>query len=396
MNPVIDLSENLTGRPGNIVVPGWLACALARACGGAPARNFSREFPDAAIAVGMAPADFELLPYLLADWKAQVEADGRLTSATTAATTSPLRLRIDAVSLRDSLPPGLAERVDSLCARLFGLRLVTGGAGAAEPFFMDETVENLDPGTYAATLSVRPGMLPRLLGTGEGIPAIVVPRRLWDELPAMERGWLIVVEAAARWKFSWIRQDGCVETEVALAQGEALADALKPLAALGRKLVDHGWLASTVDDAPVLFEAHSAASGLRLIWSLHPSRATNSRPAQVAVPVLPVVAEQVRAPEKVRVTEPQPETVQDALLSKMRLVAAEELKKLKTGAPGQYAQLKQRYLESLDPQGRQLIRNLEQMLAAELLEEHLRHGIVRYMIEHPSAWQSATSGKHAH
>lgn len=366
MNPVLDLSENLTGRPGNVVVPAWLACALARSCGGAPARNFVRDFPRAAVAVGLAAADFDLMPYLLAEWQSQAEAGARAA-----------RLRVDAVALRNCVPQGLARRIDGLCGRLFGLRLVTGGTGTAEPFFADEAVDSLDPGNYAATLTTRDGMLSRLLGAGDPEPAIIVPRRLWDELDGVERGWLIVVEAAARWKFSWIRQDGCVETEVALAEGEALADTLKPLSTLGRKLVDHGWLASNVDDAPVLFEPHSATSCVRLIWALHPSRAT-----------LPVSTHVVE--------DPQPESVQDALLSKMRLVAAEELKKLKTGAPGQYVQLKQRYLESLDPQGRQLIRNLEQMLAAELLEEHLRHGIVRYMIEHPSAWQSATSGKHAH
>jgi len=388
MNPVLDLSENLTGRPGNVVVPAWLACALARSCGGAPARNFVRDFPRAAVAAGLAAADFDLMPYLLAEWQSQAEVGARAA-----------RLRVDAVALRNCVPQGLAQRIDSLCGRLFGLRLVTGGTGTAEPFFADEAVDSLDPGNYAATLTTRDGMLSRLLGAGDPEPAIIVPRRLWDELDGVERGWLIVVEAAARWKFSWIRQDGCVETEVALAEGEALADTLKPLSTLGRKLVDHGWLASNVDDAPVLFEPHSATSCVRLIWALHPSRATlsaSTRVVEVARAPEIVAVPDSPSPQVARAEDPQPESVQDALLSKMRLVAAEELKKLKTGAPGQYAQLKQRYLESLDPQGRQLIRNLEQMLAAELLEEHLRHGIVRYMIEHPSAWQSATSGKHAH
>lgn len=375
MNPVLDLSENLTSRPGNVVLPAWLAGAFVRACGGMPWRNFERDFPRGPVAVGVDEADFVIFPYLVAEWRREV--------AETAG--GPHQARVHSVALRNIVPADLAPRLDHFCPRLFGLRVVSGGSGVAEPFFESENVENLAAGNYSATLGIRDGMLGRLLGQDGGdLPAIVVPRRLWDDLDAQERAWLVVVEVAAHWKFSWIRKDGCVETVIAPAVGEPLSAALKPLASLGRKLVAHGWLTNGVDDAPVLFEPGIGAGGIRLLWQLHPSRVELPRPARAILPVAPSAKE----------TNPAP--AQDAFQSKMRLVAAEELKKIRSGFPAQYAQLKQRYLNSLDPQGLQLIRNLEQMLAPPLLEEHLHHNLVRYMIEHPSAWQSAGSGKPAH
>jgi hypothetical protein len=98
----------------------------------------------------------------------------------------------------------------------------------------------------------------------------------------------------------------------------------------------------------------------------------------------------LKAPEAKR------DATHDAWQAKMRLLAAEELQKIRNGNFSQYFQLKQRYLESLDLQGREVIRDIEQMLAPVLFEEHLRHGIIRYMVDHPSAWQSARSGKPAH
>ncbi len=393
---MIDLSENLIARPGNVLLPSWLASALVQSCGRGPAMNFNQTlFPKEqsdsgkyGFPLGLLPGDLELMPFVLAEWLQQIEsAQNRANEKDSAGT---IRLNVDAVALRQRLPREFSERIESLCERLFGLRVLHGGSGAAEPFFEHESIESLGSGSYVGTLTLRSGMLPQLLGGGaQAMPAIVVPRRLWDELSALERGWLIVVEAAARWKFSWVREDGCVEIEMMLPADEPLADSLKPLATLGRKLVDHGWLAAALDDAPVLFEPHLGASSLRLMWVLHPSRA-----------VLPASIQEVSVPEvrvpQIKNPEPRTEVVHDGLLSKMRLVAAEELQKIRTGSSGQYSQLKQRYLDSLDLQGRKLIRNIEQMLAPELFEEHLRHGLVRYMIEHPSAWQSAASGKPAH
>ncbi len=387
-----DLAENLVARPGCVVLPVWLAAALVKSCGAGPAMNFGKllsggasdHLTQGAMPVGLLPDDLELMPHVLAEWLSQVEAKP-----------DSVNLHIDSTALRQRLPGVSAERVDAFCTRLFGLRLVHGGAGVTGPFFENEIIENFGAGGYVASLSVRRGMLVPLLGFGtQALPAIIVPRRLWDDLSVTERGWLIVVEAAARWKFSWVREDGCVEVEVALPPEESLADSLKPLALLGRKLVDHGWLAPALDDAPVLFESHDGASALRLMWVLHASRAVLSQQnlpkplqAQVLVP---------QAQAEVKRREPQVEAVYDGMLAKMRLVAAEELKKIRSGTSGQYLKLKQRYFDSLDSHGLQIIRCLEQTLAPEVLEEHLRHGLVRYMCEHPSAWQSAGSEKHPH
>ena len=389
---MIDLSENLVARPGNVVLPAWLASALVQSCGSGPTVNFSRALPASTpgesikcgIPVGLLPGDLDLMPYVLEEWLNQIESAQR----------KGVSLSVDAVSVRQRIPPEFSERVAPLCERLFGLRLLPANSGVAEPFFENETIESIGSGGYVGTLSVRRSMLPQLLGCAEqALPAIVIPRRLWDELSALERGWLMVVEAAARWKFSWVREDGCVELELILPADEALAHSLKPLAALGRKLVEYGWLAAALDDAPVLFEPHQGSSALRLMWVLHPSRAGLPEVAALSVPE--VNLPEVRIPA-LKSPEVKQEVVHDGLQSKMRLVAAEELQKIRTGSSGQYLQLKQRYLESLDLQGRQLICDIEQRLAPELFEEHLRHGLVRYMIEHPSAWHSAGSRKPAH
>lgn len=399
---MIDLSENLIARPGNVVLPAWLAGALVQSCGSGPAMNFSRAFRSSApgdsiqcgVPVGLLPGDLDLMPYVLAEWLNQVESvqiEGKGSGA------DPFEgsgLSIDALSLRQRVPPEFSERVDDLCQRLFGLRLLPGNSGVAEPFFENETIESLGSGSYAGTLFLRSRMLSQLLGRGgQALPAIVVPRRLWDDLSALERGWLIVVEAAARWQFSWVREDGCVELEMILPADEALANSLKPLAALGRKLVDYGWLALALDDAPVLFEPHQGSSSLRLMWVLHPSRAI--LPEAIVLSVPEVKLPEVRIPS-VKAPEVKREVAHDGWQSKMRLLAAEELQKIRAGNSGQYLQLKQRYLESLDLHGRKIICDIEQRLAPVLFEEHLRHGIIRYMVDHPSAWQSARSGKPAH
>jgi len=397
---MIDLSENLIARPGNVVLPAWLAGALVQACGRGPAMNFSRAFPASVpgesikcgIPVGLLPGDLDLMPYVLAEWSNQIESGlGKGPGADPFEGTS---LSIDAASLRQRIPPEFSERVDPLCQRLYGLRLLPGNSGVAEPFFENETIQNMESGSYAGTLFLRSQMLSQLLGCGDkALPAIVIPRRLWDDLSALERGWLMVVEAAARWKFSWVREDGCVELEMILPADEALANSLKPLAALGRKLVDCGWLAPALDDAPVLFEPHQGSSSLRLMWVLHPLRAILPEAPGLSVP-------EVKLPEArivpLKAPEAKRDATHDAWQAKMRLLAAEELQKIRNGNFSQYFQLKQRYLESLDLQGREVIRDIEQMLAPVLFEEHLRHGIIRYMVDHPSAWQSARSGKPAH
>jgi len=397
---MIDLSENFIARPGNVVLPAWLAGALVQSCGNGPAMNFSQAFPASSpdesikcgIPLGLLPGDLDLMPYVLAEWSTQIESgQGKGAGADPFEGAS---LSLDAVSLRQRIPPEFSERVDDLCQRLFGLRLLPGNSGVAEPFFENETIQNLESGSYAGTLSLRGRMLSQLLGCdGKALPAIVIPRRLWDDLSTLERGWLLVVEAAARWKFSWVREDGCVELEMILPAGEALANSLKPLAALGRKLVDYGWLAPALDDAPVLFEPHQGSSSLRLMWLMHPSRAILPEAPVLSVP-------QVKIPE-VRIVpskaaEAKRDATHDAWQAKIRLLAAEELQKIRNGNFSQYFQLKQRYLESLDLQGREVIRDIEQRLAPVLFEEHLRHAIIRYMVDHPSAWHSAGSGKPAH
>lgn len=418
---MIELANNFEVENRSVTIPVWLAGEILRLrLPGVFAKSATTPFQMFATSfatLGLLPTDQEILPYLLGIWS---DSLGEISNE------HPNALTLDAATLRVQTPDELHERIDDFCGRLFGLRLVDHSSGVVQPFFDHEVIENAAL-HYRAALRPRREMQNCLLGIRvaksdeatscvpgmNDYPALKFSMRVWKGLSRMERAWLIALECAARWDFTWVREDGCVALDVNLSRESTLAETLKPLVSLGRKLVDHGWLLPAVDDSPMLFD-HGAASGnLRLLWVLHPSRMILPKRVghdaervghDAVVTQLPQESQKPEKPEKPQKPEKQVaqdviasgSAIPDSLMSKMRLVAAEELQKIRAGGSGQYVQLKKRYLESLDPQGRQLISNLEKMLAPELMEEHLRHGLVRYMIEHPSAWQSASSSKPTH
>lgn len=427
---MIDISDSLGslgGRAGHVAVPVWLAGTILRSRIPQAFAAPEMQVLGKVMPLGLMSSDLEILPYLLGVWT-ELHGDKEAGTTSTDPVNNLCQLRLDTVDLRRKLPEDLRGLAREFCGRIFGLRVVDCTTGIVHPFFErefldrftgqeDQTIASgvLDPcgdSDYRAAVQVIPGMLSWLIGVKQGndsntgetssslglnqYDALRFPVSLWEQLSPTERDWLIAIECAARWSFTWVRADGCVALDVKLSPQTKLAETLKPLATLGSKLVDHGWLLPAVDDAPILFDTATSDAAIRLLWVLHPARAQFvDQQSQLPQQVQP--EKKANRPELPVTNSPVPNSVlPDSLMSKMRLVAAEELQKIRAGGSGQYVQLKKRYLESLDPQGRQLIANLEKMLAPELLEEHLRHGLVRYMIEHPSAWQSATSSKPAH
>ncbi|MEY4630727.1 MAG: hypothetical protein RIQ81_847 [Pseudomonadota bacterium] len=388
---------NLPFPPGNVVIPAWLAASLACVPGHA---EILSPYACGLAPVGLSQTELQLLPWVIGTWARDPS--------------SPEQFHLDLASLRSILPDELRDVAGDFCAHAFGLRLMSreGHAGSLEaqpvqPFFTGEILlkrtQSIGSG-YCARLVAGNGMDRILLG-GAGVehPALTFPAALWRELGAAERSWLLVLEASARWQFNWVRLDGCVQMDLPLQSGQSLPGVLKCLAGLGRSLIRHGVITSSVDDGAVLFHPRAGGSApcLRVLWTMHPSRAgqipgeIESQRAQAPTTIPPVLSVPVIASD-VGVEASLPEQANGTLHAKMRLVAADELKKMRAGGSGQYHRLKQKYFESLDPAGRSMIRDMQQRLAPEVFDTHLGHVLVRFMIEHPSSWQSAASGKSAH
>lgn len=87
--------------------------------------------------------------------------------------------------------------------------------------------------------------------------------------------------------------------------------------------------------------------------------------------------------------------VSGAMASRMLKVASEELQRLRSGYPDRYKTLRKNYLESLDPGGRKLMLDVQRRMQPSMFEEHLRQRLVRFMVDHPGAWGSATSAQFA-
>lgn len=81
-------------------------------------------------------------------------------------------------------------------------------------------------------------------------------------------------------------------------------------------------------------------------------------------------------------------TMSNIILTRMRKLAADELKKMQNSNKGGYQALKSQYLSSLDETGRKLVLDVQKRMQPELFNDHLNHRLVRFMVENPSSWRS--------
>lgn len=69
----------------------------------------------------------------------------------------------------------------------------------------------------------------------------------------------------------------------------------------------------------------------------------------------------------------------------------EVLNMMKKNSRESYLKLMQLYLDSLDQGARQLILEIKNRMQPQVFEQHIQHRLVRFMLEHPSAWQNLRS-----
>lgn len=105
----------------------------------------------------------------------------------------------------------------------------------------------------------------------------------------------------------------------------------------------------------------------------------------------------VRSSQESSVSKPEPEPNTQKLANrqnlnsdyKMRRIAADELKKIKETDPNHYEELKKFYMDSLDDNRKKLLNELHQRMQPEMFESHLKHNLVRFMVDNPNLWHSA-------
>jgi hypothetical protein len=81
----------------------------------------------------------------------------------------------------------------------------------------------------------------------------------------------------------------------------------------------------------------------------------------------------------------------DQSIQKLRKIAQDELEKMIRQSPVDYAKLKQSFLSSLDSEKKSLVLDVQRRLDSKEFDRQLKPRIVRYMVEHPGAWTSASN-----
>ena len=99
---------------------------------------------------------------------------------------------------------------------------------------------------------------------------------------------------------------------------------------------------------------------------------------------------QSEATSKVEVYEAATKETDLRQSSKMRRCAAEELDIMRQRRPERYAELRSRYLASLQEAERKLLLDVQRHMEARLFDQHLEQRLIRFMAERPASWQSAS------
>ncbi len=84
-------------------------------------------------------------------------------------------------------------------------------------------------------------------------------------------------------------------------------------------------------------------------------------------------------------------TKQDSLAQNLRRLAQDELDKMVRQSPGAYADLKEKYIASLDQDTKSLVLDVQRRLGSKTFDRHLRIRLVHYMVEHPASWNSIST-----
>lgn len=75
----------------------------------------------------------------------------------------------------------------------------------------------------------------------------------------------------------------------------------------------------------------------------------------------------------------------------LRRLAQNELDKMIQQSPGAYADLKSKYISSLDDETKSLFMDVQRRLGSKTFDRHLKIRLVRFMVDHPSSWSSVSA-----
>lgn len=157
----------------------------------------------------------------------------------------------------------------------------------------------------------------------------------------------------------------------------AFASFASPLSKGSRELREHVTGLLTPRDAPAR-ELAPAPQPVRSAGPVSASLVTGTGAARAAEPELAVETE----------AAPRQAAVSGALASRMRRIATEELQKMRASAPDRYAELRRAFFGSIDAEQRRTILDCQRTMPVNMFEEHLRHRLVRYMVDNPGAWRT--------
>ncbi len=63
-----------------------------------------------------------------------------------------------------------------------------------------------------------------------------------------------------------------------------------------------------------------------------------------------------------------------------------ELKRIRSEDPTKYLKIKQLYMESLDEKSKKIFHEVQRRLQPRVFDDHIRHSLVKYMVENPERW----------
>ena len=72
----------------------------------------------------------------------------------------------------------------------------------------------------------------------------------------------------------------------------------------------------------------------------------------------------------------------------LRKQASEELQKMREREPKRYQSLKQKYLEDLEMEKKQIIFEMKERMQPHAFDDHLKYSLVKYMVDNPRLWQT--------
>lgn len=77
---------------------------------------------------------------------------------------------------------------------------------------------------------------------------------------------------------------------------------------------------------------------------------------------------------------------QPASSIQLKKVAASELARIRSEDLSKYSALKSDYIKSLDEKSRRIIGEVQKRLQPSVFEDHIRHSLIKFMVDHPDMW----------